>query len=116
MNVATTIVRQIRWDVKAALGYSNPAQCHRAGREEGLTFKARVLPFTKTGKRGTGARVMRVSIYLNGLDYYDVEVGWLRGTEWVTHYSGTNVDAFSLNRVLLSLDYDGPTVRNPRYA
>lgn len=80
-----------------------------------LAFHARILPFLKSGKRGTGPRKMFVSVTLNGTDYYDIKVLFEKGGELVEHFSATDVDAFSLARTMLALDYNGPEVLNPRY-
>lgn len=118
-TTANELVKQIKFGVKASLGYHQPMcdsrTTDKGETQYGLTFKAKILPFKKNGERASGARIMRVSIYVNGLDYYDITVGWLRGTEWVQHFETTNVDVSSLNACLLSLDYDGPTVTNSAY-
>jgi hypothetical protein len=83
--------------------------------ESGLRFAARILPFTKSGKRGTAARVMQVEVTLNALDLYDIAVTYAgRDYSVVTHWEAANVDCFELSRLLLALDYDGPTAVNPR--
>jgi len=85
----------------------------------GMTFKARILPFTKSGNRGSATRVMDVTITLNGMDYYDIRVTYApvgHRFDRVEHANIKDVDVFALNHVLLALDYDGPQVLNPRYA
>lgn len=80
----------------------------------GLRFNARILPFNETGERNGRPAKMIVEVKLNTLDYYDVEVHRIRGFNAETHFKAEDVDAHSLSDVLYSLDYDGPTVRNPR--
>lgn len=57
-----------------SLGAHEFARLTSEGREIGLTFKARILPFTKAGTRSPRPRIMRVTVELNHLDYYDVRV------------------------------------------
>ena len=84
--------------------------------EGGLAFMARILPFLKAGERGVRARTMKVEITLNALDYYDIAV-WVGGRgEPKLHYHGTDIDCEQLPRILLALDYNGPTVLNAHYA
>jgi hypothetical protein len=85
------------------------------GAEPGLRFTASILPFTKSGARGTRARAMTVAVTLNALDLYDIAVTYAgRDYSVVTHWEAANVDCFELSRLLLALDYDGPTAVNPR--
>ena len=110
-----TIFSQILAPVKMSLGAHN----FRFGTKGDLTFEARILPFTKAGKRAGRPRIMTVQVRLNGLDLYDTEVVYYRNsssrgsTERVTHYEAT-IDVSDLNRTLLALDYDGDHVLNPR--
>ncbi|AWY06704.1 hypothetical protein SEA_ZETA1847_70 [Microbacterium phage Zeta1847] len=109
-TIAHTIREQITTGALMALGARE-----LIATESGLRFTASILPFTKSGARGTRARAMRVEVTLNGLDYYDVVVSYAgRDYSTVEHYAGDNIDAFSLARILLALDYDGPTALNPR--
>ena len=114
-EVAKTIHSQIERGVLMSLGAHN----FRFG-EDNLVFDARILPFTKEGKRAGQPRIMAVQVKLNGLDYYDIAVKYYsrprKGVgELVTHYETTNVDVSQLSRLLLALDYDGAAVLNPRY-
>ena len=78
----------------------------------GLTFRARIHPFTKTGKRAGQARVMRVSVVINGMDYWDVKV---QRSDGEMHFIAEDVAANELQRLMLALDYDGQEVVNPKY-
>lgn len=81
-----------------------------------LAFKARILPFTKSGHRSTAARVMQVVVSLNAADLYDVLVIYKgRDGQKVVHYESSDVDAMKLSWLLLALDFDGDSVLNPRY-
>lgn len=124
-TVAGIIKGQIETGVFMSLGASdfyalpNMAGSDIEGRNYnrgGLRFTARILPFTKAGKRSTKPRAMFVWVVLNGSDLYDVTVKYFdksRGD--VEFFTAGNVYADQINRVLLSLDYDGQTVTNPRY-
>ena len=119
-TVGTTIHRQINFGVMMALG-AHDLRSLSATKDHlgGLAFKARILPFTKSGHRGTAARVMDVTITLNGMDYYDIRVTYApvgHRFDRVEHANIKDVDVFALNHVLLALDYDGDTILNPRYA
>ena len=116
--VGPTIYRQIERGVLMSLGAHN----FRYGADD-MVFDARILPFTKEGKRAGQPRIMAVQIKLNGLDYYDIAVKYYRtsrksmgygSADLVTHYEVTNVDVSILSRILLALDYDGDAVLNPR--
>lgn len=80
-----------------------------------MSFDARIIRMAKTGGRGEQVRNMRVDITLNALDYYDVLVTYPVGGKTVVHYEGHDIDASSIGRILLALDYDGDEVLNPRY-
>lgn len=108
-EIATTMKRQIGVMTLMSLGASEFTAING-----GLRFKARILPFNDNGTRSGRAAKMFVEVRLNGLDYYDVKVHHVKGFTASTHYEQENVDAHSLSDVLFSLDYDGPTVRNPR--
>lgn len=93
----------------------------RLPQDRGLGFKARIHPFTKTGKRAGAPRIMTVTVVLNATDTYDVKVRYRRkvtGTpykEGVVHYEATGIYADQLPRLMLALDYFGPETLNPRY-
>ena len=106
-SIGIEILHQISWGVKASLGFSKPVTVHN-----GVSFSARILPMRKDGTRGTRPRIMDVTIVLNGMDYYDITVT----CGDTTHVAINDVDCFSLNRALLSIDYDGTDVLNPRYS
>lgn len=78
----------------------------------GLVFKARILPFTKTGTRATAPRIMTVFVALNAADLYDITVTYpQRGDTYgfeppITHEQFDSVDYQSLPAVMLSLDSD----------
>ncbi|MDN5893942.1 MAG: hypothetical protein L0H93_07935, partial [Nocardioides sp.] len=86
-----------------------------------LIFNARILPFTKAGQRSDNARIMSVVVSLNGADYYDVKVTYnQRGDRYgtkprVVHFETTDVDAFTIGRLMVALDFDGDTATNPSY-
>lgn len=113
-RVGKIVRSQIEMGVLWSLGASNLG--YSAEGFGGLEFDARILPFNKNGKRAAKPRVMHVKIVLNALDYYDVSVGFRKGSEWVEHFSRKDVDAFSLNRLLLALDWNGDEALNPRLA
>ena len=108
-QVAKTIRRQIEVGVLFSLGARQFAAISTSGGvKPALAFNATILPYRKDGSRGTGARTMLVEVALNALDLYDITVTYRNRGELVTHESIENVDAFSLSRVLLSLDSDEP--------
>lgn len=86
-----------------------------------LIFQARILPFTATGARSTSPRTMQVAVGLNAADYYDVAVTYKqRGDRYgvkppVVHFTARDVDAFSIGRLMVALDWDGDTAANPAY-
>lgn len=114
IEVARTIHSQIDPMVLMSLG---AGRCGYARTRNGaLAFQARILPFKKDGTRSERPRIMSVMIALNGDDYYDVKVRMQDNQGRVqTHFEQGGVDAFSLSRLLLALDYDGDEVLNPRY-
>ena len=110
MNVSQIIHSQIDKRVFMSLGASDFGHL-----PDGLIFNARILPMTKKG-RGTRARVMTVMITLDPSDTYNVKVSYAKGRfDRETHFEETQVFAHNLDRLLLSLDYDGSEVTNPRY-
>lgn len=83
--------------------------------EGGLAFVARILPFTKSGKRAQSARKMMVTVVLNAMDEYEVEVFYYdKNGNKVVHYENDRQGP-DLERLAVALDYDGDTVLNPRY-
>lgn len=115
-RIAQDVRGQIQWGVFMSLGARNLV----VGREDethfgGLVFDATILPFLKSGKRGSRGRKMHVSIKLNYADYYDIKVFYWQKYDLVEHFSIADIDCFQLNNLLLALDYDGETVLNPRY-
>lgn len=86
-----------------------------------LVFNTTILPMTKAGKRSTAPRTMQAVVSRNATGLHDVRVTYhQRGDKEglkapVVHYEATNVPAESLEVLVLSLDYDGETVTNPRY-
>ena len=62
--------------------------------ESGLKFR---LPKAKSAKTGKAVNV--VTIKLNGLDYYDVTFGYLRGASYTVRNECKDVDCFSLKNV-----------------
>lgn len=126
-EVADTIQAQITNGVLMSLGARNlrfgaVAPTADAAPLPSLTFDATILPMMKSGGRATAPRTMQVAVFLNGMDYYDVRVTYKqRGDSLglkdpVVHFEAADEDFTTLARTLLSLDYDGPTVTNPRYA
>ena len=114
MNTADIIIRQVGQGVLMSLGAHKLGNVMNEGEIEGLTFKARILPFRKDGKRAAQPRIMQVIITHNALDYYDARVIYASGQQVVTHYETTNIDAEQLPRIMLALDFDGKTALNPR--
>jgi len=114
MSIATTIRQQIGLGSLMSLGMHQPAALTANSEEVGFTFLARILPFTKSGRRGASPRVMRVCITVNGSDLYDVEVTYIARRQSVTHYEAVNVGAERISTLILALDYDGDQVLNPR--
>lgn len=113
-QTAQTIRSQIQVPIFWALGVE--AHSIMYTKEGGLTFLARILPFTKAGDRSTRPAKMRVTITHNAADLYDIEVTYDRPRgDLETHAKTTDVDASTLNNALLALDYDGDTPFNPRY-
>lgn len=117
-EVANTIRKQIGVAAFMSLGASGLSLTHRDG-NPGLHFLARILPFLKSGKRGTRPRIMLVDVVLNAMDTYDVYVGYLakndHGHHWVKHYEAKDIYADQLARLMIALDYDGAEVLNWRY-
>lgn len=105
----------------SALRHGLVAATPEATPRPSLVFNARILPFTKTGQRSGNARTMQVVVSLNGADYYDVKVTYnQRGDRYgikppVVHFEASDVDAFTIGRLMVALDYDGDTATNPRY-
>lgn len=125
-EIANTIRRQITPGVLMSLGAHDIGSAHMAHQQGGpmlpsLVFKALILPFNKNGERSERARKMYVIVSLTPADTYEItvtynaNVGNGRGPDRTDHYHATDVYAEDLARVLLSLDYDGDTVTNPRY-
>ena len=124
---AHTIRQQIGLGALMSLGardfrHGNVAAIRGAKPLPSLIFNATILPMTKNGKRSTAPRAMQVIVSHNPADYYDIRVTYnQRGDKYgcepaVVHYEADDVDAFTLPRVLLALDYDGDTILNPGYA
>lgn len=110
MTISQTIYSQIDKQVLMSLGASNFAHF-----SDGIMFDARILPMTQKG-RGTRARVMSVMVTLDASDTYSVKVSYAKGRfDRITHFREFGIYAHNLNRLLLSLDYDGNEVTNPRY-
>ena len=112
-EVAATIRSQIDRGVLMSLGAHHFA--YGTDQMGQVSFLARILPFTKLGHRSARVANMVVTITLNGLDYYDITVKHWANYELTIHAEGHDIDAFTLNRWLLALDYDGDTALNPRY-
>lgn len=110
MTISQILYSQIDKRVLMSLGMTSLSQFR-----DGIMFNARILPMTKKG-RGTRARIMAVAITLDASDTYSVKVSYEKGRfDRVTHFEESQVYAHELNRLLLSLDYDGEEVTNPRY-
>ena len=114
MNVADIMIHQIGNGALMSLGAHSFANVLNDGEVEGLTFKARILPFRKNGTRSAQPRIMQVIITHNALDYYDARVIYAKGQVVVTHYEMSDIDAWQLPRVMLALDFDGTAPLNPR--
>lgn len=121
-TVSKTIFTQISRGVQMSLGMHNPTVSSFAPDDPdtyapGLGFLARVLPFRKDGRRGSSVRVMRVTVTLTAADLYDIDVRYAARRSVVgdtVHCQMKGIDAESLSRALLAIDYDGPTAFNPR--
>lgn len=122
-EIANTIRKQITPGVLMSLGAHDIGSAHMAHQQGGpmlpsLVFKALILPFNKNGERSERARKMYVIVSLTPADTYEITVtynGNAQGPGRTDHYHATDVYAEDLSRVMLSLDYDGDTVTNPRY-
>jgi hypothetical protein len=88
---------------------------YRSNGAAGLVLTARILPFNANGERAARPRRMEVDIRLNGSDYWDVTVSYLKGRREVTHWEGEDLGPEDLARLGLALDWDGPEPMNPRY-
>lgn len=115
LAVAKTIYSQIERGSLWALG-AGKVSAVLVDDMPGLSFPARILPFRADGTRASRPRVMKVEVLLNGLDLYDVRVTWRQGAEIRTHFQLRNVYAEDLTALMLSLDFDGATIVNPRMA
>lgn len=121
-QIADTIRKQIGPSVLMTLGASGLVSQRTAMTVyddflPGLLFTARILPFNKPfGKRLSRPRLMAVGVFLNSSDLYNVRVVYdiKKDTERVVHYETDDVDAATLPRLLMALDYDGDTILNPR--
>lgn len=126
MNTAYAIATTIRDQIGTAtlmslgahrFGYTQRDTC---GDNPALVFAARILPFRADGQRASAPRTMTVQVALTPADLYHVRVTYpQRGDRFgvrppVIHYEANDVDAPTLPRLLLSLDYDGDTTTNPR--
>ena len=110
MNTPQVIYSQINKQILMSLGMSNLSHF-----SDGIMFDARILPMTQKG-RGTRARVMSVMVTLEPSDTYSVKVSYAKGRfDRVTHFEESGIYADQLNDLLLSLDFDGKQVTNPRY-
>lgn len=122
-TVTHTIRQQITAGVLFSLGAHNFHAIHTPAGAPALKFTARILPFNKNGQRGEAPRNMNVVVALNARDLYDITVTYDKTSRSLhtygqvtttTHYQAENIDADALSRLMLSLDYDGPEVLNPR--
>lgn len=109
MEIARTIKGQVQPVTFMCLGASE-----FMAMDGGLRFRARILGFNAAGQRG-GVKKMYVEVRLNGLDYYDVKVSYVKGFDAFTHFEQEDVDAASLDTLLYRLDYAGETALNPNY-
>lgn len=111
-EIVDTIYRQIAVMTFATLGASDIRGMNRR-EKAGLAFSARIIPFLKSGKRGSAPRKMLVIISLNASDLYDIEVIYGKYFE-KSHVTLTDISVEALNRTLTALDYDGDEALNPR--
>ena len=122
-EIASTIRQQITPGVLMSLGAHDIGAAHLAHKQGGprlpsLVFRALILPFNKNGERSERARKMYVIVSLTPADTYEITVTYnsnAQGSGRTDHYHATDVYAEDLSRIMLSLDYDGDTVTNPRY-
>lgn len=114
-ETAQIIRQQIGFWNLAAVG----ARDFLYGKDErgSFIFKASLHPFNKNGERAGRARTMMVKVTCTYSDTYTVEVTYQGRNHFdvVTHFTASDIYADQIGRVILSLDYDGPEVTNPRY-
>lgn len=120
-QIAATIRTQIGTNALISLGAHHMRSgtiAHTKGQRglPSLIFKARILPFKKDGQRAQAPRNMFVIVSLTVRDTYVITVSYQARGERVDHYHATDVYAEDLSRIMLALDYDGPTALNPRLA
>ena len=115
-SVAQIIRDQIGVLGLMTLGASDLHYFKNSAGEPGLTFIARILPFTKNGERSSRPSKMQVSVTLSSMDLYNVTVVRRARGETITHFKGEDLSASDLQPLMVALDYDGDEVLNPRYA
>lgn len=113
--IAQTIRDQIGVYGLMTLGASQLHYFKNSVGEPGLTFTARILPFTKSGARSSRPAKMRVDVVLSCMDLYDVTVVRHTRGEREVHFRGEGLDASDLQTLMVALDYDGDETLNPRY-
>jgi len=112
--VADTIREQIGVNVLASLGAHDFRTTIMDGGSPALHFTARILRMKADGTRSSQVRNMHVLVWLTDRDDYGVRVSFIERFKLVKHYEASGIYADRLARLMLSLDFDGDTVRNPR--
>ena len=113
-TVAAEIKRQIGLGALMAVGAHQFRHTLMEGGSPALAFRARILPMRKDGTRASAPRIMHVLIWLTAADDYGIRVAYVNRHRLVKHYEASGIYADRLERVILSLDWDGDEVRNPR--
>ena len=114
-EVANTIREQIGMGPLMSLGAHDFRHTIMDGGSPALHFRARILRMKADGTRSEQVRNMHVLVWLTDRDDYGVRVTFVERFQLVKHYEASGFYADQLARLMLSLDYDGDTVRNPRY-
>jgi len=114
-SVAAEIKRQIGTGPLMSLGAHDFRHTNMEGGSPALAFKVRILPMKADGTRSSRPRIMHVLIWLTDADDYGIRVAYVNRLRLVKHYEASGIYADRLPRMMLSLDYDGDELRNPRY-
>jgi hypothetical protein len=113
-SVAAEVKRQIGMGPLMSLGAHEFRHTLMDGGSPALAFRARILPMKKDGTRASAPRIMHVLIWLTDADDYGIRVAYVNRGRLVKHYEASGIYCDQLARLILSLDFDGDTVRNPR--
>ena len=113
-DAAETIRQQIGHGPLMSLGAHDFRTTIMDGGSPALHFAARILRMKADGTRSEQVRNMHVLVWLTAADDYGIRVSYIERFQLVKHYEASGIYADQLARLMLSLDYDGDTVRNPR--